>query len=73
MRPGYNNLLFTVGMNSANDGIEFIYKSAGSVASTPTFTGTGSTHTITNPTIGVSVASPVSGVAAKYTVTGDGD
>ena len=52
------------------NGIEFRYKSAGSVASTPTFTGTGSTHTITNPTVGVSVPRPVSGVAAEYNVTG---
>lgn len=67
---GYSNLLFTVGVNSAGNGIEFTYKTAGTVASTPTFTGSASTHTITNPTIGVSVATPVSGVAAKYTATG---
>ena len=67
---GYGNLLFTVGANSNGDGIAFTYKNPGSVASTPTFTGTGSTHTITNPTVGVSVATPVSGVAAKYDVTG---
>jgi len=67
---GYNNLLFTVGVNSDGDGIAFTYKAAGSVASTPTLTGTGSTHTITNPTVGVSVSTPVSGVAAEYGVTG---
>lgn len=67
---GYNNLLFTVGVNSDGDGIAFTYKTPGSVASTPTFTGSGSTHTITNPTVGLSVATPVSGVAAKYAVTG---
>tara|TARA_B110001450_G_scaffold119830_1_gene112925 strand:+ start:178 stop:2229 length:2052 start_codon:yes stop_codon:yes gene_type:complete len=67
---GYNNLLFTVGVNSDGDGIAFTYKVAGSVASTPTFTGTGSTHNITNPTAGVSVSTPVSGVAAEYGVTG---
>ena len=50
--------------------LTFTYKSAGSVASTPTFTGTGSAHTITNPTVGVSVATPVTGVAAEYNVTG---
>ena len=67
---GYGNLLFTVGVNSDGDGIAFTYKSSGSVASTPTFTGTGSTHTITNPIVGVSVSTPVSGVAAQYDVTG---
>ncbi len=67
---GYSDLLFTVHENSTSNGIEFRYKTAGSVASTPTFTGTGSTHTITNPTVGVSVATPVAGVAAKYNVTG---
>jgi flagellar hook-associated protein 2 len=67
---GYNDLLFTVGVNSDGDGIAFTYKATGSVASTPTFTGTGSTHTITNPTVGVSVSTPVSGVAAEYGVTG---
>lgn len=67
---GYDNLLFTVGVNTAGDGIAFTYKTAGSVASTPTFTGTGSSHTITNPTVGVSVLTPVTGVAAKYSVTG---
>jgi flagellar hook-associated protein 2 len=67
---GYNDLLFTVGVNSDGDGIAFTYKAAGSVASTPSFTGTGSTHTITNPTVGVSVSTPVSGVAAEYGVTG---
>ncbi len=68
--PGYEDLLFTVAENSDSDGITLTYKTAGSVASTPTFTGSGSTHTITNPTLGVSVATPVSGVAAKYTATG---
>jgi flagellar hook-associated protein 2 len=67
---GYSDLLFTVHENSTSNGIEFRYKTAGSVASTPTFTGTGTTHTITNPTVGVSVATPVAGVAAKYNVTG---
>ena len=67
---GYGNLLFTVGVNSDNDGIAFTYKTAGSVASTPTFTGSASTHTITNPTVGVSVATPVTGVAAEYNITG---
>jgi flagellar hook-associated protein 2 len=67
---GYGNLLFTVAVNSDGDGIAFTYKAAGSVASIPTFTGTGSTHTITNPTIGVSVATPVTGVAAEYNFTG---
>lgn len=67
---GYDNLLFTVSENSDGDGILFTYKTAGSVASTPTFTGTGSTHTISNPTIGVSVPTAVTGVAAEYNVTG---
>jgi flagellar hook-associated protein 2 len=67
---GYNTLLFTVGLNSDGDGIAFTYKTAGSVSSTPTFTGTGSTHTVTNPTVGVSVSAAVSGVAAEYNVTG---
>jgi flagellar hook-associated protein 2 len=66
---GYSSLLFTVHQNSAGNGIEFRYKTAGSVASTPTFTGSASTHTITNPTVGVSVATPVTGVAAAYNVT----
>ncbi len=66
---GYSSLLFTVAKNAAGDAIEFTYKAAGSVASTPTFTGSGSTHIITNPTVGVSVATPVSGVAAVYNVT----
>lgn len=66
---GYSSLLFEVGVNSDDDGIEFTYKTAGSVASTPTFTGDGSTHTITNPTVGVSVLTPVTGVAAEYNVT----
>ena len=69
---GYDNLLFTVGVNSDSDGIAFTYKSAGSVVSTPTFTGSGSIHVITNPTVGVSVATPVTGVAAEYNVTGTG-
>ena len=67
---GYDNLLFTVHENSEGNGIEFRYKTSGSVASTPTFTGTGSTHTVTNPTVGVSVSTPVSGVAAEYNFTG---
>ena len=67
---GYGNLLFTVSENSDGDGIAFTYKTAGSVASTPTFTGTGSTHTISNPTIGVSVPTAVTGAAAEYNVTG---
>lgn len=67
---GYGDLLFTVAVNAGGDGIAFTYKTAGSVASTPTFTGSGSAHTITNPTVGVSVATPVSGVAAEYNVTG---
>ena len=50
--------------------LAFTYKTAGSVASTPTFTGSGSTHTITNPTVGVSVPTAVTGVAAEYNVTG---
>ena len=66
---GYSSLLFTVAKNAAGNAIEFTYKAAGSVASTPTFTGSGSTHTITNPTVGVSVATPVTGVAAVYNVT----
>ncbi len=66
---GYSNLLFTVAKNAAGNAIEFTYKTAGSVASTPTFTGSGSTHTITNPTVGVSVETPVTGVAAVYNVT----
>ena len=65
----YSSLLFTVGKNTAGNAIEFTYKSAGAVASTPTFTGSGSTHTVTNPTVGVSVSSPVNGVAAEYNVT----
>jgi flagellar hook-associated protein 2 len=65
----YNSLLFTVAKNAAGNGIEFTYKTAGSVVSTPTFTGSGSTHTITNPTVGMSVSTPVSGVAAEYNVT----
>ena len=56
-------------MKFRGDGIAFTYKTAGSVASTPTFTGTGSTHTITNPTVGV-VFNACSGVAAEYNVTG---
>ena len=66
---GYSDLLFTVAKNADGDAIEFTYKTAGAVASTPTFTGSGSTHTITNPTVGVSVATPVTGVAAIYNVT----
>ena len=65
----YSSLLFTVSKNIAGNAIEFTYKSAGAVASTPTFTGSGSTHTVTNPTVGVSVSSPVNGVAAEYNVT----
>ena len=64
----YSNLLFTVDKNAAGNAIEFTYKNTGSVASTPTFTGSGSTHTITNPTVGVSVSTPVTGVAAVYNV-----
>ena len=67
---GYGDLLFTVAVNSDNDGVAFTYKTAGSVASTPTFTGSASTHTMTNPTVGVSVLTPVTGVAAEYNVTG---
>ena len=65
----YNSLLFTVAKNTAGNAIEFTYKNTGSVASTPTFTGSGSTHTITNPTVGVSVSTPVTGVAAQYNVS----
>jgi len=67
---GYDNLLFTVHENADGDGIEFRYKTEGSVSSAPTFTGTGTAHTITNPTLGVSVLTPVTGVSAKYAVTG---
>jgi flagellar hook-associated protein 2 len=67
---GYDNLLFTAHENSAGNGIEFRYKTSGSVTSTPTFTGTGSTHTVTNPTVGVTVSTPVSGVAAEYNFAG---
>lgn len=66
----YGSLLFTVHENAGGDGIEFRYKAAGSVASTPTFTGTGSAHTITNPTPGVSVLTPVAGISAEYNVSG---
>ena len=64
----YSSLLFTVAKNAAGNAIEFTYKNTGSVASTPTFTGSGSTHTITNPTVGVSVSTPVTGVAAVYNI-----
>ena len=64
----YSSLLFTVDKNAAGNAIEFTYKNTGSVASTPTFTGSGSTHTIINPTVGVSVSTPVTGVAAVYNV-----
>ena len=64
----YSSLLFTVDKNAAGNAIEFTYKNTGSVASTPTFTGSGSTHTITNPTVGVSVSTPVTGVAAVYNI-----
>lgn len=67
---GYDDLLFAVAVNADEDGFAFTYKTAGSVVSTPTFTGSGSAHTITNPTVGVSVATPVSGVVAEYNVTG---
>ena len=67
---GYGNLFFEVSVNADSDGITFTYKTPGSVVSTPIFTGTGSTHTITNPTVGVSVLTPVSGVAAEYGFTG---
>lgn len=67
---GYSSLLFEVAASSGGDAIEFTYKNPGAVSSAPTFTGTGSTHIITNPTVGVSVLSPVSGVAAEYAVTG---
>ena len=65
----YSNLLFTVAKNAAGNAIEFTYKAAGSVASTPTFTGSGSTHTISNPTVGVSVSTSITGVAAEYNIT----
>ena len=64
----YSSLLFTVAKNTAGNAIEFTYKNAGSVASTPTFTGSGSTHTIANPTVGVSVSTPITGLAAEYNV-----
>jgi flagellar hook-associated protein 2 len=66
----YDSLLFTVHENAEGNGIEFRYRAAGSVVSAPTFTGTGSSHTITNSTVGVSVSTPVTGVAAEYNASG---
>tara|TARA_B110001450_G_scaffold173250_1_gene161648 strand:- start:1037 stop:3085 length:2049 start_codon:yes stop_codon:yes gene_type:complete len=66
---GYGNLLFTVSVNSDGDGIDFTYKTTGTVASAPTLTGNGSTHTITNSVLGESVLTAVAGVAAEYGVT----
>lgn len=55
---GYEKLLFTVAENSGD--IEFTYKKTGAISNAPTFTGSGSSHTISNPVTGVTaVNSPV--------------
>jgi flagellar hook-associated protein 2 len=50
---GYDNLKFTITANDANNGFKFTYKSTGAVTSAPTMTGTGSSHSATVLTAGV--------------------
>lgn len=50
---GYDDLLFTVASNSTGDGFEFVYKTTGAVATAPTVTGSGATHTVTSTLTGV--------------------
>jgi flagellar hook-associated protein 2 len=50
---GYSNLKFTVAVNDAGNGFKFTYKTTGAVSSTPTLTGTGSSHSVTSTTTGV--------------------
>ncbi len=55
---GYEKLLFTVAENSG--AIELSYKKTGAISNAPTFTGSGSAHTMSNPITGVTaVNSPV--------------
>ena len=49
---GYSNLDFTVAANDANDGFTFTYKTTGAVATAPTLTGTGSSHSVSATTAG---------------------
>jgi flagellin len=49
---GYDDLLFTVAANSDGDGLEFTYKTSGSVAAAPTVTEASSAVTVTEDTVG---------------------
>lgn len=48
----YSSLLFTVTKNDAGDGFKFTYKATAAVSSTPTLTGSGSSHTVSVITVG---------------------
>ena len=50
---GYSDLLFTVGLNSAEDGFTFTYKTTAAISTAPTLTGTGSSHSVTSTITGV--------------------
>ena len=47
---GYGNLNFTVSANDSNNGFKYTYKTTGAVSTAPTFTGTGSSHSVSNTT-----------------------
>ncbi|MFL2494235.1 MAG: flagellar filament capping protein FliD [Porticoccaceae bacterium] len=50
---GYDNLKFTVSANDAGNGFKFTYKTTGAVTTAPTLTGSGSSHSVTSTTTGV--------------------
>jgi len=49
----YDDLLFTVSINTAGDGFKFTYEKAGAITTLPSITGTGSTHVVSVITAGV--------------------
>ena len=51
--PVIASLKFTVAQNAAGDGFKFTYKTTGAVTTAPTLTGSGSTHTVSTLTTGV--------------------
>jgi flagellin len=49
---GYGNLLFTVAANTAGDGLEFTYKTAGAITTDPTVTQASASVTVSEATTG---------------------
>ena len=70
---GYEKLLFTVAANSAGDGFEFSYKTAGAITTAPTMSGSNSSHTVSSTRAGVTaVNSPTATSINVATATPEG-